>query len=91
MCIRDSFGAASQELSMLLNDNDCDNIDAVYAIARFFFEKKAVTGTPYKFSMPHIFEKEPDYPMTLRGLMINLARSNVGLLYCLLYTSRGPA
>lgn len=75
------FGAASQELSMLLNDNDCDNIDAVYAIARFFFEKKAVTGTPYKFSMPHIFEKEPDYPMTLRGLMINLARSNGGLLY----------
>lgn len=66
---------------MLLNDNDCDNIDAVYAIARFFFEKKAVTGTPYKFSMPHIFEKEPDYPMTLRGLMINLARSNGGLLY----------
>ncbi len=75
------FGAASQELSMLLNDNDCDNIDAVYAIARFFFEKKAVTGKPYKFSMPHIFEKEPDYPMTLRGLMINLARSNGGLLY----------
>ena len=43
---------------MLLNDNDCDNIDAVYAIARFFFEKKAVTGKPYKFSMPHIFEKD---------------------------------
>lgn len=27
------FGAASQELSMLLNDNDCENIDAVYANA----------------------------------------------------------
>lgn len=75
------FGAASQELSMFLNDNDCENIDAVYAIARFLFEKKAVTGAPYKFSMPHIFEKEPDYPMTLRGLMIHLARSNGGLLY----------
>lgn len=75
------FGAASQELSMFLNDNDCENIDAVYAIARFLFEKKAVAGAPYKFSMPHIFEKEPDYPMTLRGLMIHLARSNGGLLY----------
>ena len=75
------FGAASQELSMFLNDNDCENIDAVYAIARFLFEKKAVAGTPYKFSTPHIFEKEPDYPMTLRGLMIHLARSNGGLLY----------
>ena len=74
------FGAASQELSMFLNDNDCENIDAVYAIARFFFEKKVVVGVPYKFSMPHIFEKEPDYPMTLRGLMIHLARSNGGFL-----------
>lgn len=75
------FGAASQELSMFLNDNDCENIDAVYAIARFLFEKKAVAGAPYKFSTPHIFEKELDYPMTLRGLMIHLARSNGGLLY----------
>jgi hypothetical protein len=75
------FGAASQEMSMFLNDNDCENIDAVYAIARFLFEKKAVAGAPYKFSTPHIFEKEPDYPMTLRGLMIHLARSNGGLLY----------
>ena len=75
------FGAASQEMSMFLNDNDCENIDAVYAIARFLFEKKAVVGAPYKFSTPHIFEKEPDYPMTLRGLMIHLARSNGGLLY----------
>lgn len=75
------FGAASQELSMFLNDNDCENIDSVYAIARFFFEKKAVVGEAYKFSMPHIFEKEPDYPMTLRGLMIHLARSNGGMLH----------
>lgn len=75
------FRAASQELSMFLNDNDCENIDAVYAIARFLFEKKAVAGTPYKFSTPHIFEVEPDYPMTLRGLMIHLARNNGGLLY----------
>lgn len=75
------FGAASQELSMFLNDNNCENIDSVYAIARFFFEKKAVAGEAYKFSAPHIFEKEPDYPMTLRGLMIHLARSNGGLLY----------
>ena len=75
------FGAASQELSLFLNDNDCENIDAVYAIARFLFEKKAVMGAPCKFSSPHIFEKEPDYPMTLRGLIIHLARSNGGLLY----------
>ena len=75
------FGAASQELSMFLNDNDCENIDAVYAIARYLFEKKASAGKPYKFYPPHIFEAEPDYPMNLRGLMINLARSNGGILH----------
>lgn len=75
------FGAASQELSMFLNDNDCETIDSVYAIARFLFEKKAVAGKPYKFFPPHIFEREPDYPMNLRGLMINLARSNGGVLH----------
>ena len=75
------FGAASQELSMFLNDNDCESIDAVYAIARFLFEKKAVTGMPFKFYAPHIFQVEPDYPMTLRGLMIHLARSNGGVLF----------
>lgn len=75
------FRAASQELSMFLNDNDCENIDAVYAISRYLFEKKAAAGHPYKFSWPHVFEREPDYPMTLRGLMIHLARSNNGILY----------
>ena len=74
------FGAAAQELSMFLNDNDCENIDAVYAIARFLFEKKAASGKPYKFFPPHIFEVEPDYPMTLHGLMIHLARNNGGIL-----------
>ena len=75
------FGAASKELSLFLNDNDCESIDAVYAIARFLFEKKSVTGAPYKFYSPHIFETEPDYPMNLRGLMIHLARINNGILY----------
>lgn len=74
------FGAASRDLSMFLNDNDCENIEAVFSIARFLFEKKKVAGKPYKFYSPHIFEVEPDFPMTLRGLMINLARSNGGVL-----------
>lgn len=74
------FGAASRDLSMFLNDNDCENIEAVFAIARFLFEKKAVAGKQYKFCSPHIFETEPDFPMTLRGLMINLARNNGGVL-----------
>lgn len=75
------YGAASQELSLFLNDNDCDDIDSVYAIARYLFEKKAVAGKRYKFHNPHIFEVEPDFPMSLKGLMVRLAKSNAGVLY----------
>ena len=74
------FGAATHDLSMFLNDNDCENIDSVFAIARFLFEKKAAAGNPFKFYTPHIFESAPDYPMTLKGLMIHLASSNGGVL-----------
>jgi len=74
------FTAAVQDLSMFLNDNDCENIESVYDIARYLFEKRAVAGHPYKFSMPHIFETEPDYPLNLKGLMINHTRHNGGLL-----------
>lgn len=74
------FTAAEQDLSMFLNDNDCENIDSVYDIARFLFEKRAVAGHPYKFAIPHIFETEPDYPLTLKGVMINYTRHAGGLL-----------
>ena len=75
------FGAALQELSMFLNDNDCENINAVYAIARYLFEKKEAAGKKYIFAPPHIFETEPDHPLNLKGLMIRLARSNGGILH----------
>lgn len=68
------FGAASIELSMFLNDNDCEDIDSVYTIARHLFAQKFI------FSYPHIFEKKPDFPLTLKGLIINLARLNDGVL-----------
>lgn len=74
------FAAAVQDLSMFLNDNDCEDIESVYDIARFLFEKRAVAGYPYKFSVPHIFEHEPDYPLNLKGLMINHTRHNGGFL-----------
>lgn len=75
------FTAASQELSMFMNDNNCKNTDDVYAIACFLFEKKRYAGKKYKFVTPHIFEVEPNFPPTHQGLMINLARKNDGILY----------
>lgn len=73
------FGAASHDLSLFLNDNDCENMDSVYALAQYFFAKKRKEHA-LTFSFPHIFEKKPDFPLTLKGLMINLARTNGGVL-----------
>ena len=67
------FVAAKNELSMFLNDNDCENMNAVYAVAKFLFKK-------YKFRASHIFETKPNYPMNVKGLMIHLAEINDGIL-----------
>lgn len=74
------FNAATQDLSMFLNDNDCEDAGSVYQIARFLFEKRAVAGHPYTFAASHIFEIAPNFPSTLKGLMVNYARHNNGLL-----------
>lgn len=72
------FGAASHDISMFLNDNDCEDVDSVYSLAQYFFGKN--TEAKFSFSYPHIFECEPDFPLTLKGLMIHLARKNGGIL-----------
>lgn len=73
------FGAASHDLSLFLNDNDCEDIESVYALAQYFFVKKRPEH-PLTFSTPHIFKDAPDFPLNLKGLMINLARTNGGVL-----------
>lgn len=73
------FGAASHDLSLFLNDNDCADIESVYALAQYFFVKKR-PERPLTFSTPHIFKDTPDFPLNLKGLMINLARTNGGVL-----------
>ena len=72
------FGAASHDMSLFLNDNDCEDVDSVYSLAQYFFGKN--TDQQFTFSYPHIFEEKPDFPLTLKGLMINFARKNGGLL-----------
>ena len=73
------YGAASHDLSMFLNDNDCDDIDCVYALAKHFFDKQK-NSEGYIFSNPHIFEYAPDHALNLRGLMVHHARHNGGIL-----------
>lgn len=74
------YGAVVNELSLFLDDNNCDNAEAIYSIARYLFEKKVSAGHAYVFDSPHIFENEPDYPHTLKGLMIHCARLDGGVL-----------
>lgn len=66
-------------MSLFLNDNDCEDVDSVYSLAQYFFVKKRPEN-PFTFSFPHIFKEAPDFPLTLKGLMINLARTNGGVL-----------
>ncbi len=73
------YGAASHDLSMFLNDNDCDDVDSVYALARHFFEKRE-NRDGYLFSNPHIFSYSPDHPLNLKGVMMHFARNNGGIL-----------
>lgn len=73
------YGAASHDLSMFLNDNNCDDVDSVYALARHFFEKRE-NREGYVFSNPHIFSYSPDHPLNLKGLMMHCARNNGGVL-----------
>lgn len=48
------FGAASHELSLFLNDNNCEDMDSVYSLAQYFFAKKN-TEDYFIFSSPPHF------------------------------------
>ncbi|GHV30521.1 hypothetical protein FACS1894167_11500 [Synergistales bacterium] len=75
------FDAAQIELHMFINDNDFDDEETIYALAKHFFVKEGCGGRPFYFSGgTHIWKQEPDYPNTLHGLLINRARRNGGFL-----------
>lgn len=68
-------------LALPLNDNDFDNCAAVFALARHFFGKEKHRGRSFVFyNGMHIWEKEPAYPKTMKGLAIHHARRVNGLV-----------
>lgn len=73
------YEASAAKLSMFLNDNDCDS-DKLFCIARYLFQKKSSSNSPYVFYNQSIFETEPDYPKTTQGILIHQARLNDGML-----------
>lgn len=74
------------DLSMFLNDNDFDNIDTIYHLAKHLFSKESYGGETYVFyGNTHIWRQEPDYPKSVKGLLIHnarMAQSTIGLEEC---------
>jgi hypothetical protein len=73
------FDAAKIDLSLFMNDNAFEDENTIYAIAKHLFTKGNYRGNQFVFtSNAHIWEKEPEYPQTIRGILIHRARMNNG-------------
>ncbi len=68
------WSAAQNSLSMFLNDNAINSADD---FGRFLV---SAFKNEFAFSLPHIWQNEPDYPRSSRGLIINLARQHGGVV-----------
>lgn len=68
------WSAAQNSLSMFLNDNA---INTPEDFGRFLV---SAFKNEFVFSLPHIWQNEPDYPQSSRGLIINLARQHGGVV-----------
>ncbi|KJR47498.1 hypothetical protein UF75_2076 [Desulfosporosinus sp. I2] len=69
------YDAVRIDLSLFLNDNDFDDIDKIYYLAKHLFSKESYGGEKYVFyGNTHIWRQEPDYPKSVKGLLIHNAR-----------------
>ncbi|MEN6325743.1 MAG: hypothetical protein ABFD18_06015 [Syntrophomonas sp.] len=69
------YDAVRIDLSLFLNDNDFDDIDVIYYLAKHLFSKENFGGENYVFyGNMHIWQHEPDYPKSVKGLLIHYAR-----------------
>lgn len=68
------WSASQNSLSMFLNDNGINSEnDLWHFLVRAF-------KNDYVFNSPHIWQNQPDYPQTSKGLIINLARQHNGVV-----------
>ena len=68
------WDAAQNELSMFLNDNAFNTADDLWEFIQYAF------GHKFVLSRPHIWQYAPNYPQKVRGLVINLANQNGGVI-----------
>lgn len=75
------FDAVRINLSLFMNDNAFEDEATIYAIAKHLFLKEGFHGNRFVFcKSTHIWEKEPDYPKSMQGVLVNLARLNGGMV-----------
>lgn len=69
------FDAARIDLSLFMNDNAFEDEATIYSLAKHLFSKEGFAGQHYCFyGNMHIWEQEPDFPQSLKGLLIHRAR-----------------
>lgn len=75
------FDCLRSDMSMFMNDNSFDESETIYYLARHLFSKEAHRGNRFVFyGNMHIWKKDPDYPKSLKGLLISRARAAGGLI-----------
>lgn len=69
------FDAARINLSLFMNDNAFEDDVTIYYLTKHLFSKERFGGHRFAFyGNEHIWEKEPDYPKSIKGLLIHQAR-----------------
>ncbi|MDR0382523.1 MAG: hypothetical protein LBH50_00880 [Spirochaetaceae bacterium] len=66
-----------------LMDANCFNAEKrIYALTRHLFSKEKYRGYNFTFAEGlHVYEKEPDYSKSNKGVLINLSRQNGGIIH----------
>lgn len=71
------YNAVKDYLILPLNDNGLNDVESVYWLAKHFFQKEKLNGYCFEFyNIKHIWQNEPDYPKSMKGLAIHYARKN---------------
>lgn len=75
------FDAARIDLTLFMNDNAFDGETTIYFLAKHLFEKEGFAGHHFIFyGNTHIWEKQPDYELSVKGLLVHQARLAGGLI-----------
>jgi hypothetical protein len=75
------FDAARIDLAMFMNDNGFEAEPQIYFLVKHLFFKEKFNGCHFYFTEGlHIWEKQADFPLNNKGVLINLAKASGGII-----------